>query len=64
MKIDVNKIKKVMDVKGITTTDLAYKMKVKESWVYAVLSGEHGRTFSTVEKFARALGVSEKDLIK
>ncbi len=63
MKINVEKIKKIMAKKGIDSTELAHIMGKKESWIYAILSGKYGRSFSTVENFAEALKVEDKDLI-
>lgn len=64
MKIANKKIKEIMDEKGLVAIDLAYKMRVRESWVYAVLAGNGGKTLATVSKFAEALGVNPKDLIE
>ena len=64
MKIATNKIKNIMDKKGISTVELAFRMGVKESWIYAVLAGDQGKTFKSVERLAKALGVEELEIIE
>ena len=64
MEINTKKIKQIMKQRGLSTMDMAIKMNVKESWVYAVLAGTAGKTFKTVTSFADALGVPDKDIIK
>lgn len=63
MRLNIDKIQKLMDAQGLNKTELAVRMGVKESWVYEVLSGRQGKTFSTVGKVAKALGVSETELV-
>lgn len=63
MKLNTEKIQKLMDERGLNKTALACKMGVKESWVYEVLSGRQGKTFNTVDKIAEALEVESKDLV-
>ncbi|MFH1627491.1 MAG: helix-turn-helix transcriptional regulator [Pseudomonadota bacterium] len=63
MKINLDKIQKLMDKQGLNKTALALKMGVKESWVYEILAGRQGKTFATLEKIADALGVDPKDLL-
>ena len=53
-----------MDKQGLSTTALAYRMEVKESWVYELLAGRQGKTFATVQKVARALDIPELDLVE
>jgi len=64
MKLNIDKIQKLMDKKGLNKTALALKMGVKESWIYEILAGRQGKTFATLEKLADALEVGPKDLIE
>jgi len=63
MKLNLDKIQKLMNKQGLNKTALALKMGVKESWVYEILAGRQGKTFATLEKIADALGVDPKDLL-
>ena len=45
------------------TTELAFKMKVSEAWVYGILAGTQGKTFKTVKKLAIALDAEETELV-
>jgi len=63
MKLNIEKIQKIMEKQALTKTQLAVRMRVKESWVYEILAGRQGKTFYTVEKLADALGVNPKDLL-
>ena len=63
MKLNLDKIQKLMDWQGLNKTALALKMGVKESWVYEILAGRQGKTFATLEKLADALGANPKDLL-
>lgn len=64
MQIDTQKIKKIMEMKNLTAHDLALIMGKRDSWVYNVLAGNAGKTFGTVESFAKALNVTEKEIVK
>ena len=64
MKINIKKIQQLMDDQNMTVSDLAWKMKVKETWIYAILAGRHGKTFKTLERLAKTLKVPEKDLVE
>jgi len=64
MKLNLDKIQKLMDKEGLNKTALALKMGVKESWVYEILAGRQGKTFATVQKIADALDVDPKNLIE
>lgn len=64
MRLDTNKIKYQMMLKGETAITLAKKLKKKESWTYLMLQGKAGRTFKIAEQIAKALGVKDKEIIK
>ena len=64
MKLNLDKIQKLMDNEGLNKTALALKMGVKESWVYEILAGRQGKTFATVQRIADALDVDPRDLIE
>lgn len=64
MRLNVKKIKREIEDQGISVYDLAQKMKAREQWIYMILNGQGGRTFKTLERFAKALGLNEKELIE
>jgi len=64
MEMNITYIKRLMEDKGLNVSDLARLMGKKESWVYAILNGTHGKTFSTVDAVAAALGVPAKELLE
>jgi len=63
MELNIKKIKQIMKSRKMPTTELAFKMRVSEAWVYGILAGTQGKTFKTVAKLAKALNVKEKDLV-
>lgn len=64
MQINIDKVNSILSKKGWSTTQLAVAMDVKESFIYGILHGTHGKTFKTAEKLAKALGVKDKEIIK
>lgn len=56
----IDRIKDLMDAKGITSKELASKCGVSEMTVRRILTAKHNPTTDTVEKIAEALGVHEQ----
>ena len=64
MKLNTQKIEKELKRLGWTRADLARVLNVKRQAVYIFLAQDTLPRLSTLEKYARALGVDPKDLIK
>lgn len=64
LKINTDYLKQRMKELGFGVSDLAYKSGKKESWIYLILAGHGGKSFSTIETLAKVLEVNPKDLIK
>lgn len=56
----IDRIKDLMDAKGVTLKELASKCGVSEMTVRRILTAKHNPTTDTVEKIAEALGVHEQ----
>ena len=56
----IDRIKDLMDAKGITSKELASKCGVSEMTIRRILTQGHNPTTDTVEKIAEALGVHEQ----
>ena len=56
----IDRIKDLMDAKGVTLKELAFKCGVSEMTVRRILTAKHNPTTDTVEKIAEALGVHEQ----
>lgn len=56
----IDRIKDLMDAKGVTLKDLATKCHVSEMTIRRILTQGHNPTTDTVEKIAEALGVHEQ----
>lgn len=57
-------IKKIRLAKGMTQGDLCRKLEVDRAYMSNIESGKKNPTLSTIERVAKALGVSIKELIK
>lgn len=64
MKLNTQKIEKELKRLGWTRADLARALNVHRQAVYIFLAQDTLPRLGTVEKYARALGVDPKDLIK
>ena len=64
MKINIKKIDKILKDKGWSYSDYARAMKVERQWVYDVMAGKAGKTFETADRFAKALGLTGKDIVE
>lgn len=56
----IDRIKDLMDAKGVTLKDLATKCHISEMTIRRILTQGHNPTTDTVEKIAEALGVHEQ----
>lgn len=56
----IDRIKDLMDAKGITSKELASKCGVSEMTIRRILDPKHNPTTDNVEKVAEALGVNEQ----
>lgn len=56
----IDRIKDLMDVKGVTLKELASKCGISEMTVRRILTQGHNPTTDTIEKIAEALGVHEQ----
>lgn len=56
----IDRIKDLMDAKGVTLKDLAAQCHVSEMTIRRILTQGHNPTTDTVEKIAEALGVHEQ----
>lgn len=63
MKINIEKIKSVMESRGMNATELAFRSGKTETWIYHVLRGKGGRSFATVEAIAKALEMNPTELV-
>jgi len=59
-----NRIRCLMEERGITMSELAYKMGKRQSLLYTILTGNTRVTHKTVMAFAAALGVPAKELLE
>jgi len=65
MKLNIPKIRAEIERIGWTPFRLAKEMKTHNQAIYKILKSDGtGYTFRTVEKFAKALKIEAKDLIK
>jgi transcriptional regulator with XRE-family HTH domain len=65
MQLNIPKIEKELKRQNLSFSDLAQRLGTTRQWVYWKLNnGQSGTTFRTVEKFAKALDIEPKDLIK
>ena len=62
MKINPDKLKRLMLEKGVEPKDLAYKAKVSMAYIYQCMHGKSLR-LKTINKLANALGVSPNEII-
>lgn len=63
MKLNVEKVKTIMERKRLSAEDLARLMDVHRQVVYETLYGKTGKTLKTITRLAQALGVKETDLL-
>jgi transcriptional regulator with XRE-family HTH domain len=64
MKLNVEKIKKEMARLNWTQTRLANEMGVKRQYVQFMLKCGTNPTIKTIDRFAKALDISPRDLIQ
>ncbi len=65
MKLNTRKIKDILESRDMSVDQLARKMKCTNQWAYRILKfNKKSRTFKTVGRFAKALGVKATDLIE
>jgi len=64
LKLDVEKIKEIMEKKGINQSGLAKILGVTRSNISLILKADDkSRTFATVDKLAGALDVTQCDIM-
>jgi transcriptional regulator with XRE-family HTH domain len=63
MKINTEYLKSAMEKRKIGVSELAQLTRKKESWIYAILKGSAGRSFTTVEILAQALNLDPVKLV-
>lgn len=63
MKINVKRIRQEMEAQGLSVYDLSLLMKRRDQWLYQVFKGKGGRTFKTVDLFAKTLKIPAEELI-
>ncbi len=56
-------IRKIRLAKGMTQGDLCRKLDVDRAYMSNVETGKKNPTLSTIERIAKALGVSVKELV-
>ena len=66
MELNIEKINKEIKRQRLSYSVIAEKINTTRQWVYWKLNNSQsgGTTFRTVEKFAKALDIEPKDLIK
>ena len=57
-------IKRIRTAKGMTQGDLCRKLELDRSYMSNVENGNKNPTLATIEKIAKALGVSIDELMK
>ena len=57
-------IRKIRLAKGMTQGDLCRKLEVDRGYMSNVESGKKNPTLATIERIAKALGVSTDELLK
>ena len=57
-------IRRIREEKGMTQIELCRKLKVDRAYMSNVENGKKNPTLSTIEKIAKALGVSLEELMK
>ncbi len=57
-------IKRIRTEKGMTQGDLCRKLELDRSYMSNVENGNKNPTLATIEKIAKALGVSIEELMK
>lgn len=62
-KLGVN-IKRIREAKGMTQGDLCRKLEIDRAYMSNVENGNKNPTLATIEKIAKALGVSIDELMK
>jgi len=64
LKLNIKKIKEIMEKEGINQSDLAKILGVTRSNVSLMLrKDDKSRNFATVDKLAEALGVTQCDIM-
>ena len=64
LRLNIKKIKEIMEKKGINQSDLAIRLGVTRSNISLLLRDDgKSRTFATVDKLAEALGVTQCDIM-
>lgn len=63
MKINTQKVKHLMERRKLDTSELARITGVHRQSIYDMLAGRTGKTFRIVSRLAKALGVTERDII-
>ncbi len=62
-KLGVN-IRRIREAKGMTQGDLCRKLEIDRAYMSNVENGNKNPTLATIEKIAKALGVSIDELMK
>lgn len=57
-------IRKIRAEKQLTQIELCHKLKVDRAYMSNIENGKKNPTLATIEKIAKALGVSIEELIK
>lgn len=63
MRLNRDKVKKTLELKGWTQSDLAEKTGFSRQWISQILEEDKDVRLSTVEMLANALDYDAKDLL-
>ena len=63
MELNIQKLKTLMNERGLTPRDLAKIMGVHRQTVYETFYGKTGKTLRVINRLAEALHVDEKELM-
>jgi len=58
-----NKVREIRKEKGISQEELAYKAELHRTYIGMIERGEKNITIKNIEKLAKALGVTMKELV-